>query len=131
VARIVNPSATKQAIQRILERALADYCEELALQFRQLIESPIFDWPNTTRRRNGQVVRSPRDIVDRGDFRDSQRLEYPNPALARFVWDIRYAIYVFYGWTTVSGTTLPGRDFISPAIEDFEKAFAEVVKRYV
>jgi hypothetical protein len=131
VATIVNPAAVKLAIRRPLERALASYADELSQRFRELIESPIFAWPNVTRRRNGQTVATPRDIVDRGDFRDSQRLEFPNPSLARFVWDIHYAIYVYFGWTTVLGTVLPGRDWITPAVQDFERAYAEAVKRYV
>jgi hypothetical protein len=43
-------------------------------EFKDAIEDPIYEWPRVTRRTNGQVVGSPRDIVDRGTLRDSQSM---------------------------------------------------------
>lgn len=131
MARIVNPTATKNILERICQDAFDEVLEQLARGFRELIESPVFDWPNTTRRRNGQVVSTPRDIVDRGDLRDSQQLTKSNPRLASFVWGVRYALYVHQGWTTVSGQELPGRDWTTPVAKQAPDWFVREVRRRV
>jgi hypothetical protein len=40
--------------------------------FKLSIQSPQWDWPRVTRRRNGTTVGSPRDIVDTGELLASQ-----------------------------------------------------------
>jgi hypothetical protein len=49
---------------------------ELGDKFAEMIESPIWEWDKTTFRSNGEVVGSPRDIVDTGNLRDSYRLSF-------------------------------------------------------
>ena len=131
MATLVNPQATKAAIERILIDALDATVADLAVAFRGLIESAVYAWPNETRRANGQIVTSPRDIVDLGTFRDSQRTERLSRAVFQFVWDVQYAIYIYYGYRTRSGQQLPGRDWISPAVRDLIAQFAREVARRV
>jgi hypothetical protein len=45
---------------------------ELAQQY---LTDQIWDWPRATARKNGEVVTSPRDIVDTGALRDSYKYE--------------------------------------------------------
>lgn len=40
------------------------------------IRGKFWNWPNTTRRRNGTTVTSPRDIVDTSDLLNSQTMRF-------------------------------------------------------
>ena len=131
MATIVNPQATKAILKAILIEALEVVVRDLANAFQSLIEARIYAWPNTTQRQNGSVVTSPRDIVDTGEFKRSQRLERPNPHIFNFVWDAQYAAYIYYGYRTLGGNQMPGRDWISPALNDIYKEFEREVARRV
>jgi hypothetical protein len=131
MATLTNPQATKAAIERILIASLEAVVNDLADAFQNLISSTIYDWPNTTERQNGSVVTSPRDIVDLGNFKRSQRVERPSRAVFQYVWDIQYATYIYYGYRTLSGAQMPGRDWISPALGDLFKKFEREVKSRV
>lgn len=131
MATLINPQQTKAALQGILTEALEVVVRDLANAFQNLIEANIYDWPNTTQRQNGSTVSSPRNIVDTGEFKRSQRLERPNPHIFQFVWDAQYAAYIYYGYRTLGGQTLPGRDWITPALDDLRQNFAREVARRV
>lgn len=55
-----------------LDRSFVEMCDEFDDLLREAIESDIYYWGGTTFRQNGDVVGSPRDIVDTGNLRDSQ-----------------------------------------------------------
>lgn len=131
MATLINPQFTKKAIERICIDALESVVDELAAKFRELIESPVFEWPGTTVRRSGEVVGSPRNIVDLGNLRDSQDTRRLNPAAFQFVWDVQYAAYVFYGYTLLTGASRPGRDWINPVVRNALKLFAGEVRKRV
>lgn len=42
----------------------------------ELINQKVWDWPNTTRRRSGEIAKSPRDIVDTKALANSQSLRF-------------------------------------------------------
>jgi len=42
----------------------------------ELINTKVWDWPNETRRRNGETAKSPRDIVDTKALAGSQTLRF-------------------------------------------------------
>lgn len=131
MAKLINPQATKAILQAILMESLEAVVRDLEGAFQSLIEANIYDWPNTTQRQNGSAVSSPRDIVDTGEFKRSQRLERPNPHIFQFVWDVQYAAYIYYGYRTLGGQTLPGRDWITPALDDLRQNFEREVARRV
>lgn len=54
--------------------AFAAMADGLNQAFKDAIESPIYTWDRFTSRRNGELVGSPRNIVDTGSLRDSQYL---------------------------------------------------------
>ena len=59
---------------------------------------PIYTWDQQTRRRNGEVAVSPRDVVDLGTLRDSQQpAAYSGPLAARITWDADHAAAVYLG----------------------------------
>ncbi|MEL7494648.1 MAG: hypothetical protein AAGJ95_11895 [Cyanobacteria bacterium J06554_11] len=119
-------------IDSLLGQALKVAIADLDASFTAVIESSLFAWPNFTNRVNGQTVGSPRDIVDTGEFRDSQSYTAINPLLYRFVWAIEYALVILYGYTTRAGNTYAARDWIAETLKQvsFEEIFADAARRF-
>ena len=97
-------------------RAILDaYRPRMNEQLRQEIQRSQFSWPRETRRRNGQRVGSPRDIVDTGAFLGSQRSYRTAPLQLRYAWGgsggVNYAGIILRG-----KANYPARDWISPAL---------------
>jgi hypothetical protein len=114
-----NAAQLKLRVPVILRR----YGDVMDRQLKDEIQTVQFPWPRQTRRRNGTVVGSPRDIVDLGGFLRSQRREYPSATQLLFTWDARsdkgfmYAGLILTGYTTKRGTVVPGRNWIKPALD--------------
>lgn len=121
----------RSRFESLLSAALQETVDELAVAFEATIESSIFSWPRRTERSNGSIVGSPRDIVDTGTFRDSQSHALVNPLLVRFLWDIEYALIIFYGYITTGGNEYPGRDWIAAAFNEIDPldVFADACRR--
>ena len=111
--RLVN---LEGAFGRVFERAM-DWADE---DFRREIESVRWNWPNETIRSNGQPVGSPRDIVDIGGLRDSQRRENQTDITTDFVWtgggSKAYALEVHDGYTSKGGSKMPARAFTEDTV---------------
>lgn len=101
---------------------LAAYGQELDSELQTSIQTAQFAWPRTTRRRNRQTVSSPRDIVDLGGFLRSQERRTSGRNRLAFTWNPRspggftYGGLLYTGYVTRSGTVMPGRDWMSPAL---------------
>lgn len=114
-----NAAQLKLRVPVILRR----YGDVMDRQLKDEIQTVQFDWPRQTRRRNGTVVGSPRDIVDLGGFLRSQRRDYPSATQLLFTWDAKsrkgfmYAGLILTGYTTKRGTVVPGRNWIKPALD--------------
>lgn len=104
-------------IRARLTRILGEYRPVLAEQLRTEIRSPQFSWPGTTRRRNGSIVGSPRNIVDTGAFLSSQRDYRPDPLTLVYAWGgpgpVTYAGIILRG----KGASYPPRDWITRALQ--------------
>jgi hypothetical protein len=111
-----------------INRAWASTNEALSTQFKAEIEAVQWPWPNATARRNGQVVTSPRDIVDLGELRDSQSLTQIDPNAYEHRWDAPHAAAVRLGYRTRNGRSIPGRDWVSAGLQNFDVA-QEMSKR--
>lgn len=61
-----------------------------------------------------------RDIVDSGEFRDSQDREKLGQMSWNIFWLAEYAIYVRYGGVTPQGIHFPGRNFEEIAAEEVD-----------
>jgi hypothetical protein len=96
---------------------LTKYGTVLDQQLKEEIKTTQFSWPRQTKRRNGQTVGSPRDIVDTGAFLRSQRRDRPSATQLRFTWSTPYVDLILTGYTTSKGTVVPGRNWIKPALE--------------
>lgn len=102
---------TSKAFQKMLPK--------LDAAFKNTIASNEFPWDGTTKRRSGEVVSSPRNIIDLGAFANSQSFASIDLTLAVFSWSVAYAIYIFYGYTTRSGRVVEGRDWLSATLNNF------------
>jgi hypothetical protein len=122
MASIIRATSTlsgwqSNLIRQRMARILQTYRPVLAKQLKEEIDRPQFFWPGQTTRSNGQRVRSPRDIVDTGAFRDSQADFQPDPLILRYTWGgndgpVTYAGIILRG----KNARYPGRDWIRPAL---------------
>ena len=115
-----------------LSQGLQGFAADADTLFTQAIESPVYEWPGETRRRNGSTVGSPRDIVDLGDFRDSQSYKLNGPTSLTYTWSAEHSVYVFLGFTSRNGTSYPGRNPVLQAMadRDFAQLMADNLRRY-
>ena len=93
------------------------YCTEVFPKFKESIDSAVYEWPNVTIRQNGQVVTSPRNIVDTGAFKQSQERTMLNATTCLFTWNTPYSSLILTGYITKTGQRMPGRDWISPVLQ--------------
>lgn len=100
---------------------LTAYGKALDQQFKEEIQLPQFPWPNPTRRSNGAIVGSPRNIVDTGAFLASQRRERPDATTLRFTWGgeggVTYAGRILTGEGARWGADGPPRNWIALALQ--------------
>ena len=76
----------------------------------EAIVSEVYGWPGQTVRFDGSIAGTTRNIVDTGDFANSQTLNVQG-LQAFWVWDAPHAVYARFGFTSQSGNTFPERPF--------------------
>ena len=103
---------------------LRRYGDVMDKELKDQIKAVKWSWPNKTRRRNGTIVGSPRDIVDTGNFLRSQRREYPDATTLRFTWDAKSKGGFMYAGLILTGgvvgersTPYKERNWIKPALD--------------
>ena len=112
-----------------VKNLLQQYAPQLGEQFQTEIKTPQFSWPKnpqtgvqqTTQRKNGQLVGSPRDIVDLGNFLRSQQ---PGKVIGNkksgyalsFTWTAPYALAIYRGYYNNRFQKEKARDWIHPAL---------------
>jgi hypothetical protein len=69
-----------------VDRAWSEELNEIEVAMVEAISSDRYVWPNATIRQNGQIVTSPRDIVDTGGLRDSQYKNTITAEITEFGW---------------------------------------------
>ena len=110
----------KDILRRKAIKALNEYSAKIGDEFQEQIEADDWAWTNkTTKRRNGQEAGNPRDIVDTGELRDSQRgplIGYSRYSRG-FEWTAEHAALVREGYLTKSGTRVWGRDWVATALQ--------------
>jgi hypothetical protein len=126
----LNAAALKKldgAIAKAFEETVEAYGDEC----KKAIESPIWEWDGITHRRNGSIASSPRDIVDLGDLRDSQAVDFSDPNIATVTYNVDHAAAVHDGHVTSNGSIVSGRPWTEEAARntDFEGIMGEALKR--
>jgi len=109
--------------QRVFARAM-DWADN---DFDQQISDEKWGWKGAdkpTRRKNGQIVTEPRDIIDTSRLLDSKRREDVNSSVTEFEWTAPYAGGVHDGYTAKGGGVNPARPWTEETIEDLD----EVIK---
>lgn len=77
-----------------------------------------------TKRKNGQVVTEPRDIVDTATLLNSKRRDNIHSSITEFEWTAPHAEGVHDGYTARGGGRNPARPWTEPTIENLD----EVIK---
>ncbi len=96
-------------IRNAVKLALADTVKVADSAFRVAIEKKQYGYPRATRRQNGTLAGSPRDIVDLGNLRDSQSYIPLNDFSWQFTWYVDYAALNHEGGITERGRFHPAR----------------------
>lgn len=100
----------------------------------EAMEAVIYEWDGTiTHRKSGEVVDSPRNIIDTGELRDS--LSQENETLKRtYNYTADHAGEVHEGYTTLSGIEKPARPWTERAREEFidlEQTMGEELRKQI
>lgn len=80
-----------------VERAFAGMAQDFADACQDTFDDPVWAWPATTRRRNGQQVGSPRNLIDLGELQGSQQPPVVHGLNATIDWTADHAAAVFLG----------------------------------
>ncbi len=120
-------AAVRRALEAAFETTVRDYGQQMGLTFKLAV----FDYPRTTRRKNGDTVGSPRDVYDLGGLSDSQSVQKVSSTAFKFEWKAPYAAVTFLGGTTKTGLVIPARNVPHKTLElwDFSQAFAQNFSR--
>lgn len=100
--------------------------------FDQQIMDEKWDWKGPeakTRRKNGQVVGEPRDIVDMGTLLRSKRREDISSSITEFNWDALHAGGVHDGQRLRSGGSNPARPWTDETLEDIQEVIQTIFER--
>lgn len=101
-----NLQALARAASQAAERAVF---AELSTRFQQAIRTPAYSWPRNTLRQSGQLVGSPRDIVDTGTLARQQQSPQVTGSRAIYRWTAPYSPYVHEGVRLRGGGIMPAR----------------------
>lgn len=105
------------AIERAFIRTINILIDELDNQ----LKSKKWDWDGTiTVRRSGEIVGSPRNIVDLGGLLRSLQVIEINKNFFEIVYDTVYASLVHEGYTTSTGKRKPARPWVEEALREID-----------
>ena len=110
-----------QVMTKKLSKAMSSYSKELDQKLDHQFFNSKWEWPRLTRRRNGQIVGSPRNIIDTGELLNSK--QGPTPVYGgkigrRWTWNTPYASLVKNGYISRTGEIVPARDWIRAALRE-------------
>jgi hypothetical protein len=103
---------------RVFER-LMDWVDQ---DFDQQIAESQWAWREgvTTRRKNGEQVTQPRDIIDTGELLQSKTRLVTGRSSQEFLWSAEHAQRVHDGYTARSGIRLPARPWTEETIQELD-----------
>jgi hypothetical protein len=139
VARIVNQKLIEEALLNAFDKWAKEDINE-AHWDDQFKDMGRWSWDGETRRKNGEVVDSPRDIYDLGDLYESGVKSFKlnrtsNGTEASWHWDATNSSGEEYAWYVHEGTdTMKGRPFtddISMPSSFFRKGPGKALLRQV
>lgn len=114
-------AGASEAFHQANEQMVGDVAREVV--------SNKWEWPReTTRKRTGEVVTSPRNIIDTTTFQQSQGNERVSDTEHEHSFDTDYALAVVLGAKLSNGTVLPARDVFKEPLEKLPKKFEGLAK---
>lgn len=84
---------------------------------------------NPTRRKNGEVVTEPRNIVDLGTLLQSKQRIEQGRGITEFVWTDEKAELVHDGGSLRNGGVYPARPWTEPTLEEIEEVIDNMLRR--
>jgi hypothetical protein len=108
-----------------VHQSWAETIDEIETANRTAIQSWRYQWPRSTQRQNGELVGSPRDIVDTGKLLENQYVDRQSSETFELGWNVDYAAQVHEGTTSKSGVHYPARRWTQEAIRGDDTAPGE------
>lgn len=124
----IDAGKINSAIARSFDRVVDRVSESMDYA----IDADLYDYPRTTKRRSGEIVKSPRNILDLGNLKDSKLITRSSSGNEAVIsWEVPYAIAVHQGYTTKTGKDVPGRPWTEKGIEEADPItfFADALGR--
>lgn len=93
------------------------------------IASPVWDWDGTTYRRNGEVIGSPRNIIDEGELLEGARpprMQGKTQCVHAF--EAEHSLAVHNGAVLANGGVIQPRPFTERPIRAFPEMFAKAYR---
>jgi hypothetical protein len=112
--------------QRTFERAM-DWADA---DFDLQMTSEQWRWKGPegrTRRKNGQVVTEPRDIVDTGSLLQSKKRQAISSSITEFAWEDPVAGAVHDGARSRGGSMNPARPWTEPTLQDIDEVVQSIL----
>jgi hypothetical protein len=127
----IQPDQLLARFDSAIQNALIGTANELDSQFTKEINSKKWDWPNETKRKNGQTVTAPRDIVDLGKLRSSQTRQQKGRYRVDWIWDVDYSVVVHNGASLKGGGKIKARPWTNTAEDQVKPLgyFADILRR--
>lgn len=116
-------------LKGINQRTFAQAMEWADNDFDQQISDVKWGWKGAdgeTRRKNGQVVTEPRDIIDTSALLNSKRRENVNSSVTEFEWTAPHAGGVHDGYSNRNGTRQPARPWTEETIQDLDEVIKNI-----
>lgn len=116
-----NINIDSNKLNSIINKAFDFSVDALADSFQNAIASDIWEWPRETLRNNGDLVGSPRNILDEEELYNSLVIARSANA-AEYTWESDHAAIVHDGATTKNGTELPARPWTKIGLKECDAA---------
>lgn len=127
-------NAEEKVLKGICQRTFEASMDWADKDFDQQMLDEKWTWQNNdpqnrTRRKNGQVVGTPRDIVDTGSLHQSKKRNPINGSITEFVWEDEVAELVHNGGTLKNGGAYPARPWTEPTLNEIEQVIDTTLRR--
>jgi hypothetical protein len=110
---------------RVFEAAM-DWADA---DFDQQLSNVQWDWKGPdqfTRRKNGEIVSEPRNVVDTGELLQSKQRVRTDRNAEEFQWTAPHAGGVHDGYVGRGGTANPARPWTEPTLADIDEAIQSI-----
>lgn len=109
-------------LDALFTRGMKNTMRQFGQECRKQMSEDVWAWPNITKRRNGSIVGTPRDVIDTGELLDSQTNPVVQGENGYIEWTANHASAVFLGVTRRNGSSSPARNVPQRVANDFDFA---------